>query len=307
MMITVLLSATAFSQIAFSESAQGFSVLKHCAELFNGPASEAEITVKGDGVLIIGSDEDTWYLNGGFVCDEKVKVDGLKIVVSAEFDCMNNSIDINCYFGINLSATKPTEIKPNGMVGERTAGVDATDGFITALARLGNNSAGFVTQYGGMGYGWKTGYVNGTEVTLEFTVTEQGISVKANDVFLKKDAYSVDKSFLDADGMAYLSFNVQGYERASVRGTVKSINGIAANAYFPSVSDFDFDSDGELNDSDVLYLLYHVFFPEDYPVTADCDFTGDGEVTDADVIYFLYHIYFPEDYPIALPDDKKRA
>ena len=66
----------------------------------------------------------------------------------------------------------------------------------------------------------------------------------------------------------------------------------------------DLTGDDDVTDDDALYLLYHVFFPEDYPVTQNCDYNGDGDVTDDDALYLLYHVFFPEDYPIALPDGK---
>ena len=60
----------------------------------------------------------------------------------------------------------------------------------------------------------------------------------------------------------------------------------------------DFDSDNQVTDADVIYLLWYTVFPEDYPLVGDADFDGDGEVTDADVIYLLWHTVFPEDYPL---------
>ena len=60
----------------------------------------------------------------------------------------------------------------------------------------------------------------------------------------------------------------------------------------------DFDGNGSVTDADVIWLLWHTVFPEDYPLTGSGDFNGDGSVTDADVIYLLWHTVFPEDYPL---------
>ena len=60
----------------------------------------------------------------------------------------------------------------------------------------------------------------------------------------------------------------------------------------------DFTGDDKVTDADVIYLLWHTVFPEDYPIEGDADFTGDNKVTDADVIYLLWHTVFPEDYPL---------
>ena len=61
----------------------------------------------------------------------------------------------------------------------------------------------------------------------------------------------------------------------------------------------DFTGDGKVTDADVIYLLWHTVFPEDYPIEGQADFTGDNKVTDADVIYLLWHTVFPEDYPLS--------
>ncbi len=61
----------------------------------------------------------------------------------------------------------------------------------------------------------------------------------------------------------------------------------------------DLDGDDEVTDSDAIYLMYHTFFPEEYPVNQDCDFDGDGEATDNDAIYLMYHTFFPEEYPLS--------
>ncbi len=60
----------------------------------------------------------------------------------------------------------------------------------------------------------------------------------------------------------------------------------------------DLNGDDNVNDADVVYLLYHIFFPEDYPLIKSCDFDGSGEINDADAVYLLYHIFFPDDYPL---------
>ena len=61
----------------------------------------------------------------------------------------------------------------------------------------------------------------------------------------------------------------------------------------------DFNDDGFVTDTDVIYLLWYTVFPEDYPLNGKkADFTGDGNVTDADVIYLLWYTVFPEDYPL---------
>ena len=60
------------------------------------------------------------------------------------------------------------------------------------------------------------------------------------------------------------------------------------------------DLDGEvgITDADAVYLLYHTFLPDLYPVDQSCDFDGDGYVTDADAVYLLYYTFLPDLYPL---------
>ena len=56
-------------------------------------------------------------------------------------------------------------------------------------------------------------------------------------------------------------------------------------------------TDGVTN-ADVIYLLWHTLFPENYPIDQKADFNEDSFVDNNDVIYLLWHSLFPESYPI---------
>jgi hypothetical protein len=60
----------------------------------------------------------------------------------------------------------------------------------------------------------------------------------------------------------------------------------------------DVNHDGKVTEDDGIYLLWHIFFPEDYPVYVQNDLNGDGVVTEDDGIYLLWYVFFPEDYPL---------
>ncbi len=60
----------------------------------------------------------------------------------------------------------------------------------------------------------------------------------------------------------------------------------------------DTDGNGSVTADDAIYLLYHVFFPQKYPVVQPCDFDKSGGISADDAIYLLYHIFFPSKYPL---------
>ncbi len=66
----------------------------------------------------------------------------------------------------------------------------------------------------------------------------------------------------------------------------------------PSYVPGDMDGDGAVDEDDAIYLLRHVFFPENYPVSIPADFDGSGTVDEDDAIYLLRYVFFPENYPL---------
>lgn len=61
----------------------------------------------------------------------------------------------------------------------------------------------------------------------------------------------------------------------------------------------DLDRNDTLDENDAIYLLWHVFFPEEYPIYAWADFDKSGTVDESDGIYLLWHIFFPDEYPLS--------
>ena len=74
--------------------------------------------------------------------------------------------------------------------------------------------------------------------------------------------------------------------------------GVIEPYHFSASLPGDFTTDSQVNNEDVIYLLWHTMFPKDYPLTSSGDFTRDGQVNNEDVIHLLWHTMFPDDYPL---------
>ena len=75
---------------------------------------------------------------------------------------------------------------------------------------------------------------------------------------------------------------------------------VKLNLIKPDPTDPDQDGSGVVDSDDAVYLLYHLSFPEAYPLRGNADFDRSGAVDLKDAFYLLYHINFPEFYPIDL-------
>ncbi len=60
----------------------------------------------------------------------------------------------------------------------------------------------------------------------------------------------------------------------------------------------DITGDGEVNNDDVVMLLWNTLFPEEYPLSVSADINKDGETNNDDVVLLLWHTLFPEEYPL---------
>lgn len=60
----------------------------------------------------------------------------------------------------------------------------------------------------------------------------------------------------------------------------------------------DVNGDNKITLQDAVYLLWSIFYPEDYPVSedVDCDMNCDGHVNISDAVYLMWHIFYPETY-----------
>ena len=123
---------------------------------------------------------------------------------------------------------------------------------------------------------------NGEIVRLTFRVSDDATEGSYDVNLQVREAYRIPYDEEDE----FLYFVDVGFQ--AVSGTITVINELRG----------DMNRDGLITDADAIYLLYHTFFAEDYPLSQSGDYNGDEVVTDADAIYLLYHTFFPDDYPL---------
>ena len=60
----------------------------------------------------------------------------------------------------------------------------------------------------------------------------------------------------------------------------------------------DVDGDGDIDSDDAIYLLYHTFYEDEFPVNQTVDFDGDGDIDSDDAIYLLYYTFYEDEFPL---------
>lgn len=92
----------------------------------------------------------------------------------------------------------------------------------------------------------------------------------------------------DTDGKAQYVWKNTAYGEIEIQVVLRRLGVIPG----------DLDGNDNVDDEDVIYLLWHTLMSDDYPVNQDVDFDGNGVVDDEDVIYLLWHTLMPDDYPL---------
>ena len=60
----------------------------------------------------------------------------------------------------------------------------------------------------------------------------------------------------------------------------------------------DVNHDDKVDEDDVIYLLRHLVYADEYPVYTTNDFDGNGKVDEDDVVYLLRHLVYQDSYPL---------
>jgi len=112
------------------------------------------------------------------------------------------------------------------------------------------------------------------------TCTEQGV-IKIGTMCSRCETVFVQPEFTPALGHDFVN-GVCSRCRVNEDGTVSG----------------DLTGDSSVNNDDVVLLLWHTLFSEDYPLEVSGDMNNDSEINNADVVLLLWHTLFPDDYPL---------
>lgn len=110
--------------------------------------------------------------------------------------------------------------------------------------------------------------------------------------------YSDDSAELVSSGYTVEGFSSEATGIKTLTVTYENLTAtfdVEVVTYLPG----DINLDNRVNRDDVMALLWHITFPEQFPISAPGDFTGDSKVNRDDVMQLLWHITFPEMFPLS--------
>lgn len=119
------------------------------------------------------------------------------------------------------------------------------------------------------------------------------------------DTQGLELEFLYTGGVGYRvteGYTVTGYDPAlcDTQTLTVTYEGLQTTYRVQVIDHIPGDMDGNrtVDRDDVMQLLWHITFPDIYPLDVPADLTKDGAVDRDDVMQLLWHITFPELYPL---------
>ena len=152
---------------------------------------------------------------------------------------------------------------------------------------------------GGLVYVQKGGEMNAFGTTTFKGSTLAGESTKGGAIYMEGGA------------KVYIGSDVQFDENTATEGNdiyaVEESNLFVSGGTYPDIAYGegykvmlgDLNYDEVVDDKDAIYLLFSVYFENEYPQNQYCNFNHKVSGTGVDdAVYLLYHVYFPQYYPI---------
>ena len=285
------------SQAAFPRNA---TVTGTDVNVRTGPGtsfSRVGTKTKGDRIVITQEQPGGSYIwgqmtDGNWICMDYVRYDAVKLPAAMGIHVLKQPEKTTFYQNEALDTT-------GGVVALRYDDGSATGIPLTTAMVSGYNAASL---------GQQTLQVSYNGFTTTFTV----------DV-VKKEIPKYTVTFKDWDGTVLQTGSYQqgtvvtppedptrpaadGYTYQFI-GWDKEVVPCAGDAvyvarYDATMIELSYDLTDGVTNADVIYLLWHTLFPENYPIDQKADFNEDSFVDNNDVIYLLWHSLFPENYPI---------
>ena len=108
-----------------------------------------------------------------------------------------------------------------------------------------------------------------------------------------------------SDGTAHLvteGFEISGFDSSTAgkKTVTVTCQGASATYMVEILGDIpgDIDRNREVNRDDVMQLLWHISFPDQFPIQTKADFNSDEKIDRDDVMRLLWHISFPDKFPL---------
>ena len=108
-----------------------------------------------------------------------------------------------------------------------------------------------------------------------------------------------------SDGTAHLvteGFDASGFDSSTAgeKTVTVTYRGVTATFKVKVLDDIpgDIDRNREVGRDDVMQLLWHISFPDQFPIQTKADFNTDGKINRDDVMQLLWHISFPDQFPL---------
>ena len=120
------------------------------------------------------------------------------------------------------------------------------------------------------------------------------------DYILLKDGIDYTATATTKNGITTVTATGKGVFEGTVTAQFDAATGRPAAEMPPVIPTVigDLDRDSSVNNNDVVVLLWHTLFPEEYPLTVNGDLTKDGSTNNNDVVLLLWHTLFPDEYPL---------
>lgn len=271
-----------------------------------------------DGVVYKDAKEHIHYFKGsqtdGFVGNHVIDTTGKCSICNAQIYTIVDAAEYDYLTYYNKDGEEVTSDRLEAVVangkeqgGECNSTIDADGWKYYGASRYLNSNAFVATKAGnyyeitftGTGLEWHTHYRapgTGMADVDVYIDGEKAATLLGTEINPTTEHKTDDATVYSVEGLTNGKHTIRFVSAKAGQMVVDylAVYGTPEKKYTPG----DVDGVEGVSADDAIYLLYHVYFGEQYPVNQSADMDGNGEVDADDAIYLLYHVYFGEQYPI---------